>query len=146
MDNFIIRNLEKNDYFLGYLDLLSQLSTLDKEKINENEFNNFLDKKPNNIHIFVIHDNIKNKICGSGTLVIESKIIHNFGKVGHIEDIVVDESYRGCGLGKLIVDYLINYAKFLECYKVLLMCADKNLEFYKKLGFNKKDNAMSIYF
>jgi glucosamine-phosphate N-acetyltransferase len=146
METFIIRKLEKDDYHKNYLDLLSQLSSIDKEKISENDFNVFLNEKPNNINIFVIYDNKKNKICGSGTVVIESKLIHNFGKVGHIEDVVVDETYRGYGLGKLIVDYLVDYAKSHNCYKVLLMCNDKNIEFYKKLGFNKKDNAMTIYF
>ncbi len=146
METFIIRKLEKDDYNKNYLDLLSQLSSIDKDKISANDFNNFLDEKPNNIHIYVIYDNKKNKICGSGTVVIECKLIHNFGKVGHIEDVVIDETYRGYGLGKLIVDYLVDYAKSNKCYKVLLMCNDKNIEFYKKIGFNKKDNAMSIYF
>jgi glucosamine-phosphate N-acetyltransferase len=146
MENFNIRKLEHNDYFIGYLDILNQLSEINKKLINENEFNIFLDELPSNHHIFVIYDNHKNKIIGSGTILIENKIIHNFGKVGHIEDVIVDTHYRNFGLGKLIVNYLIDYAKLKKCYKVILTSSDSNLEFYKKIGFSKKDNSMSIYF
>ena len=146
MENFIIRKLEKNDYFIGYLDVLNQLSEINKKLINENDFNIFLNDLPSNIHIFVIYDKNKNIIIGSGSIIIENKIIHNFGNVGHIEDIVIDSNYRNFGLGKLIVNYLIDYSKVKKCYKVILTSADSNLEFYKKLGFSKKDNSMAIYF
>jgi glucosamine-phosphate N-acetyltransferase len=32
--------------------------------------------------------------------MIEKKLIHGAGKVGHIEDVVVDETYRGKKLGQ----------------------------------------------
>ena len=44
------------------------------------------------------------KIVGSITVLIEEKLIHNFGKVAHIEDVVVDESMRGFGLGKKLLE------------------------------------------
>jgi glucosamine-phosphate N-acetyltransferase len=146
MENFIIRKLEYNDYFLGFLETLNQLSEINKKLINENEFNLFLNELPLNQHIFVIYDSNKNKIIGCGSIIIENKIIHNFGKVGHIEDIVIDSNYRNYGLGKMIVNFLVNFAKSKNCYKVILACNDFNLEFYKKIGFNKKDNLMAIYF
>lgn len=146
MDHFLIRKLEHNDLHKGYLDVLSQLSEVNKSLLTENKFNIFIDELPSNIHIFVIHDTKKDKVIGTGTVIIENKIIHNFGKVGHIEDIVVDNNYRGYGLGKLIVNYLVDYAKLNNCYKVILTSSDANLEFYKKIGFHKKDNSMAIYF
>ena len=38
-----------------------------------------------------------------GTLMVEHKFIHGGRGVGHIEDIVVDSSTRGSGLGKLMI-------------------------------------------
>ena len=38
-----------------------------------------------------------------GTLMVEHKFIHGGRSVGHIEDIVVDSSTRGSGLGKLMI-------------------------------------------
>jgi glucosamine-phosphate N-acetyltransferase len=146
MDNFIIRKLEHGDFYKGYIDVLSQLSEISKNLMTENKFNIFIDELSSNIHIFIIYDMNKNKVVGTGTIIIESKIIHNFGKVGHIEDIVVDSDYRGVGLGKIIIKYLLDYAKSNNCYKVILMASDENIEFYKKLGLKKKDNSMALYF
>jgi glucosamine-phosphate N-acetyltransferase len=146
MDDFIIRKLEHGDFNKGYVDVLSQLSEISKNLMTENKFNIFIDELLSNIHIFVIYDTHKNKVVGTGTIIIETKIIHNFGKVGHIEDIVIDNHYRGFGLGKIIVNYLVDYAKLNNCYKVILMASDENVEFYKKIGLNKKDNSMALYF
>jgi glucosamine-phosphate N-acetyltransferase len=32
------------------------------------------------------------------------------------------------------------------CYKVILNCAEKNEEFYKKCGFQRKEIQMAYYF
>ena len=47
------------------------------------------------------------KIIGTFTILKETKLIHNFGKVAHIEDVVIDKSMRNLGLGH----FLINQAK-----------------------------------
>ena len=77
---------------------------------------------------------------------IETKIIHNFGKVAHIEDVIVDNTYRGKGLGKMLVQKCIDYAQKLDCYKIILNCSDENIPFYEKCGFSKKENEMTLYF
>ncbi|MEX0597254.1 MAG: GNAT family N-acetyltransferase, partial [Candidatus Paceibacterota bacterium] len=61
---------------------------------------------------------IKNTIVAIGTILIEKKIIHSFSNVGHIEDIVVSKQHRGNGIGKILIEYLIDYAKTRKCYKV----------------------------
>jgi GNAT superfamily N-acetyltransferase len=42
----------------------------------------------------------KNKIIATATLLVELKFIRSCGKCGHIEDVVVDSTYRGLRLGK----------------------------------------------
>lgn len=139
-----IRPLHKNDFNKNYTDLLSQLSTTGN--ITYQDFINILNLLNNNINhkIYVIEDN--NKIIASGTLLIEQKIIHNCGKVGHLEDIIVDKDYRGQGIGKIMIEYLTNEAKALNCYKVILNCDQFNAPFYQKIGFNSKNIEMSKYF
>ena len=66
-------------------------------------------------------------------------------KNGHIEDIVVDKSYRGFGLGKQMIYYLTNYANNHECYKCI-DCSDEYMKFYEKCGYNQKGVQMSSYF
>ena len=141
--DIIIRHLSPNDYFKGYFDLLEQLTVVDKEDINFNQFNSFINNLSNNHKIYIIEYN--NQIVATGTILIEQKIIHDFGKVAHIEDIVVDSSKRGYGFGKKIITYLVNIFKNLNCYKIILDCSDSNIDFYKKCGFKKKENQMALY-
>lgn len=42
---------------------------------------------------------------------------------GHVEDVVVDSSTRGTGLGKLMVNRLTDMAIASGCYKIILNCA-----------------------
>ena len=138
-----LRRIENNDYYKDYLLLLEQLTIVEKEKINYEQFKNFVKNLSNNHIIIVIEDN--NKIIGSGTLLIENKVIHNMGLVGHIEDIVIHNNYRKQGLGKKIIDELINISIQSNCYKIILDCNEKNSNFYEKSGFTKKEIQMVKY-
>lgn len=143
---FLIREICYSDYDKGIIELLSQLTSISKDKIPKNKFNSYIQRlmRNNKHYIFVIEDT--SQIIASGTLLIESKLIHNLGKVGHIEDIVIDKNYRKKGLGALIINHLIDLANKKECYKVILDCDIKNKLFYNKCGFKQKGIEMSYYF
>ena len=57
-------------------------------------------------------------------------------------DVVVKENQRGKGIGKLLVNTLIEKAKKNNCDKIILSSSEKNLKFYKKLGFQKNEFEM----
>lgn len=141
--NFIIRKIQKDDYYKNHLELYKQLTTYDFKLINKIEYDKFIDSLNNNHQIFVIIDN--NKVIASGTILIENKLIRNLCKLAHIEDIVIDINYRKFGLGKKLINYIINYAKNENCYKITLDCNDNNIIFYEKCGFIKNGNQMSLY-
>jgi len=136
------RKLKASDYYKGYLSLLEQLTVVDKNKITYDMFEKIINKM--NSSIYVIES--KGQIVTSGTLVIEDKIIHGISKVGHIEDIIVDKNYRGHGLGKKIVDKLVEISKENGCYKTILNCSNDMVAFYEKNGFKQKNVEMSYYF
>lgn len=94
---------------------------------------------------FVVVDTTDRLIVGAGTLLVERKFIHQCGAVGHVEDVVVAERCRGKQLGKLIVDKLVEEARRARCYKIILDCAEKNVQFYERCGFTKKELQMVIY-
>lgn len=125
-----------NDYGKEILNLLSQLTST--PTISYQNFLTFLHNIPNNQHIFVIEEN--NKIIAYGSIIIEYKIIHNLGKVAHMEDIVVHNDYRKKGVGKIMVEHLVDFSRKNGCYKIIASCNDKNISFYNKLGFNKHHN------
>jgi glucosamine-phosphate N-acetyltransferase len=97
-------------------------------------------------HFVVVDTADHNSIVGAGTLFIELKFIHACGRVGHVEDVVVAERCRGRALGKVVVEALVEEAKRAGCYKIILDCAEKNVQFYERCGFSKKELQMVIYF
>lgn len=58
-------------------------------------------------YITVIEDARINKIIGAATLITEFKFIHNCAIRGRLEDVVVNNTYRGKQLGKLYFIYFI---------------------------------------
>jgi len=140
MSNVTIRKLQKEDLsngFLHTLDSLRQASNIDKKTAEK-----IFDKINSNSDHIVAVAIIEGKIVGSTTLLIETKFIHNGGKVGHIEDVVVDKEHQRKGIGEKIIMYLLRYAKDQGCYKTILDCADEVKPFYEKLGFKHNANAL----
>ena len=84
-------------------------------------------------------------IIGSGTAFIETKIIRGGQSASHIEDVVVYEKYRGSGIAKKIIKFLVEYSKNIGCYKVILDTQDKTVSFYEKCGFLVKGKQMGMY-
>ena len=98
------------------------------------------------IYICYIYIDGKIKIIGSGTILVEPKIIHGAKNVGHIEDIVVDPEYNGKGIASLILQYLKDEAQNQNCYKIILDCKEELELFYNKNGFVKNGIQCSHYF
>ncbi|KAG5673993.1 hypothetical protein PVAND_003988 [Polypedilum vanderplanki] len=130
-----VRPLKSGDYRRGFLQILSQLTSIGE--ISEVQFlNRFAEMRAKgDYYVTVIEDLRKNKIIGSATLVIERKFIHSCGNRAHLEDVVVDDTYRGKQLGKLIVVTVTCLAEYLGCYKMSLECKDKLIAFYRSIGY-----------
>lgn len=142
--DFSIRHIDDSDITGDYIKLLGQLTQIDNlDKTKTFEFLRSLGK---NHAVFIVEDYEMNKVIASGTIFIEQKLIHNNGKVGHIEDIVVDKNYRGYGLGKKLIDFLSKYAKDEGCYKCILDCSEDNVTFYEKCNYQRKGVEMAMYF
>ncbi|MFA6553104.1 MAG: GNAT family N-acetyltransferase [Patescibacteria group bacterium] len=99
-------------------------------------------KNPNH-KIFVAVDK-RNMVVGLITLVIEQKFIHRFGKMSHIEDVVVREGFEGQGIGGALVKQAICAAEKAGCYRIRLFCSDRNVKFYARAGFFQHENGMQL--
>ena len=143
--SFIIRELKEEDLSNGFVETLSNLSEvgeLAKDTTRKREI--LSEIKDKNYRIVIAEDNQNHQIIGSATLLIEQKFIHNGGKAGHIEDVVTRKGYEGKGIGREILKELIKIAKDNECYKIILDCDEKLVNFYEKIGFKKNSIMMRL--
>lgn len=97
---------------------------------------------PKNHHIYIITD--ENETLGSITLILEPKIIHNFGCVCHIEDVIVKKTHHSKGLGSKMIKFAKNIAISNKCYKIILNCDSKIKQFYIKNGFFESSCQMRM--
>ena len=133
---FIFRKLKVTDYDLGFFETLAFLTKVGEvtKQDFENQFRQMFPLRADVYKIVVIYDVSKQRIVGSGSLVLEQKFIRQLGTAGHIEDIVVSEGYRGKHLGKRMIELLKKIATLNGCYKVILDCGQHNVGFYEKVG------------
>jgi glucosamine-phosphate N-acetyltransferase len=133
MENEIFfKELDCNDNFKQYLELMYEFTNYKKDVTIE-DFKNYVNQKTK-VRI-VILKNKEDTIIGAGTIFNIEKLHNN--SVGQIEDVIITEKYRNMGLGKIIINKLIEIGKTnFKCYKIILNCLDKNIEFYKKCNFN----------
>ncbi|VFQ84152.1 unnamed protein product [Cuscuta campestris] len=142
-----VRKLEMGDKGKGFIELLRQLTVCGA--VSDEEYKERFEElaKYGDDHVIcVIEDMVSGKIVSTGSVFVERKFIRNCGKVGHIEDVVVDSGARGMQLGKRVVEFLTDHARSLGCYKVILDCSEENKAFYEKCGFKKKEVQMVKYF
>ena len=126
------------------LECYSVFTNIDKNKFDFINLKLLIERLPknHNIYVYLLND----KIIACITLIIEQKIIHNGGKVGHIEDFVILKDYRKQGLGKQLLDYVKILCIQNNCYKMILDCDLIMEDYYIKKGFTKKGSYMGLYF
>ena len=108
LEKMKIRDIRFEDLEQVY-ELLNQLKYVETSKVDkELAWKNF-----NSEGLVLEHDG---KIVGYGSLVIESKI-RGYNS-GQIEDVVIDESYRGLGWGELLIERLVERGDNLGCYRI----------------------------
>ena len=115
-------------------------------EIWKKSFSNNFDKEINTTYLsdpssvtLVSVDN--DTITGVASLHIIKKLTRTLGL---IEDVAVNENYRGKGIGKKLVEKLIEIASEKGCDKTVLNSSEKNSEFYEKIGFEKNEIQMII--
>ena len=86
-------------------------------------------------------------VCEGNTIigVASIHIIYKLSRtLGLIEDVAVDKDHRGKGIGKNLVEKLIEIGKQKNCDKIVLNTSEKNSKFYEKIGFKKNEIQMVI--
>ncbi|MES2206281.1 MAG: GNAT family N-acetyltransferase [Pseudomonadota bacterium] len=91
-----------------------------------------------NYHLYVAVSN--ECIVGTFALLIMDNIGHQGSPSGIIEDVVVDASCQGQGIGRQMMQYAYEECQKAGCYKMMLSSNLKRTDahaFYESLGFEK---------
>ena len=128
-----IRELAESDY-----NQVIELWTKSLSNKFDNEINTDHVSDPSSITLVSVDNNT---ITGVASLYIIKKLTRTLGL---IEDVAVNENYRGKGIGKKLVEKLIGIATEKKCDKTVLNSSEQNSEFYKKIGFEINEIQMII--
>jgi len=128
-----IRQMVAPDLNRGFIKTLRSLSEVDLTF--EEAVPVFQRRLNSGLHTYVAE--IDGEIVGTASVFIEPKFIHSGGMVGHIEDVAVDPQRHGQGIGKALVQHLIDHCRNLGCYKILLQCTPELIPFYEREGFRQ---------
>jgi len=142
----LARPLHIGDFDRGYVQLLNQLTDAGvvTREAWQSRFREMQAAK-DVYYVAVLEQIATQRVVAAATLFVEKKVVHGCAKAGHIEDVVVDSSLRGKQLGKRIIDLLLGVGRTTGCYKVILDCSEKNVPFYAKCGFTRKEVQMAHY-
>ena len=112
---------------------------------NEKDYDEIWDKFQSQTNYFgLVALDKKLDVVGYGSLFILRNI--RGGKMGQIEDITVHPDFREKGIGKLLINALVEISHKEKCYKVSLSCKENNLAFYQKCDFVKSGISLSKFF
>jgi len=123
-----ISNAENIDFeALSHLYKIAPLGDKPAENL-EIVFNNSMFK-------YFVYD--KDKLIGVGRALADGV------DCSYICDVAIDPKYQGNGIGKAIMEKLIEDSK--EHQKIILYSVPTKEKFYEKLGFSKMKTAMAIF-
>ena len=101
------------------------------------------DKKPNDLKTVFTNSMFKCFIYSNKTLIGVGRALADGLDCSYLCDIAIHPDYQGEGIGKDIVEKLIELSKGHS--KILLYAIPGKEEFYLKVGFGKMKTAMAIF-
>lgn len=117
----------------------------DRKKVDAEAVCSFLSKSywANTRNKDTILRSIENSLCFSlfkeDTQVGFARIVTDYATFAYLCDVYIDENYRGLGLGKWMMECIINDDKIKAVKNIMLATRDAH-GLYKKYGFEPIDN------
>lgn len=99
---------------------------------------NILDDK--NIHYYVAEQH--GNVVGVASIIVINKLLRGGNRVGQIEDVAVSRFAGSRGIGRMLIEKLVEIGVEKGCYKVVLNCSEDVVGFYEKCGFYVKELQM----
>lgn len=138
-----IRRIEKYDYEFIYNSICDLEDEILETTIFEEIFKENIDN-PN--YLYLIAENEKEKV---GFITFHTQnLLHHCGLVGEIQEFYIIPSFRNKGVGRRLIDEIINFADQNKLKSIEVTTNRKRIEniaIYENLGFGLTHNKFTIY-
>ena len=100
------------------------------------------DRTPKDVEVILANSSFYIGIVteGSNQLIAFSRILTDGFQFSYIYDVIVHEAYRGYGLGKKLIETIINHPKLKNIKSIELVCRKEMMPFYSQFGFTDDYN------
>lgn len=136
-----IRKAKPEDFENG---LLETLAVISDDLPTPNQGKEILSRREiieNQTYVAIVDK----QVVGTVSLIMELKIIHAGKHVAHVEDIAVRKKWQNKGIGKKLMEHIIQDArKTYGCYKLLIDCKPDLVKYYSQFGFKKWHGSMRL--
>ncbi|WP_202700582.1 GNAT family N-acetyltransferase [Flavobacterium sp. UGB4466] len=141
--NIKIRKVEKQD-----LDFVYQaIKELENEILDFEVFSQIFDENiSNKKNLYLIAEN---ETEGLGFISFHTQnLLHHCGLVGEIQEFFIHQKHRGQGVGRLLINEVLNFAEQHNLKSIEVTTNKRRVEnvaIYENLGFALSHNKFTIY-
>lgn len=99
---------------------------------------------PNNLYLIAENENEEVGFISFHT----QNLLHHCGRVGEIQEFFINESHRGKGIGRQIIEKIMQYAEKNKLKSIEVTTNKRRVEnvmIYENLGFTLSHNKFTIY-
>ncbi|AZH83958.1 N-acetyltransferase [Plantibacter sp. PA-3-X8] len=97
-------------------------------------YNNVMRPREDETNVLYVAVDESDRVVGY-TLMTVSRLLHAAGLTAHLQELVVDETARGAGIGSALVEANEHYAVERGA-RQLTMSTSRAGDFYRRLGYN----------
>lgn len=141
--NHKIRKVENQDLNFVYKAICELENEVLDFKIFEEIFNENI-SNPKNLYLIAENENE-----GLGFVSFHTQnLLHHCGLVGEIQEFFIHQNYRGQGVGRLLINEILNFADQNNLKSIEVTTNKKRVEnvaIYENLGFVLSHNKFTIY-
>lgn len=96
---------------------------------------------------FLVRNPGLSRVALDGSAVVGVALCGHDGRRGHIYHLAVDPAYRGCGLGKRLIEECLERLRATGVLRAIILVADNNFggaEFWKRAGWEHIPGAVPM--
>jgi PhnO protein len=138
-----IRKVENHDLDSVYKAICELENEILDFKMFETIFNENI-SNPKNLYLIAENENE-----GLGFISFHTQnLLHHCGLVGEIQEFFIHKKYRGQGVGRLLINEILNYSEQHNLKSIEVTTNKKRVEnvaIYENLGFSLSHNKFTIY-